>query len=713
MPTVSGSAKLIRFGPFELDLRAVELRKYGLRVKLQERPFQILCLLLEDRGAVVTREALKAKLWKSGTFVDFDHGISSAVNKLRAALGDSAESPRYVETIGRQGYRFIAEISIAEPPQKTAAQSAPSKPSEIEQFFSGRREIVWRRRLRYPRLVFAVSAIVLLAAGTLSIQWATQPAEPKVLNLRQITTSDRAEHWGRLHTDGARLFYSEHNGPHWPLMQTSVSGGDAQPVAAPFPNTRIFDFSPDYSELLIGSFVDMSGNVPLWIMPVQGGPLLRVGDVMVDEAAWFPDGKRILFSRGTEVFSVDRDGRNRRQLFSTEGRPQDFAWNPDGNGFRFTVSTRKDERFIWEASADGSAVHPLLPGWSSTQPQCCGVWMPDGRNFVFTAGSEIWVLRRREGFWSLKKNVPVQLTSGPNAFGNPFPSRDGKRLFVFGVDQRIAVQRFDQQKNDFEAYRLSASAIDLAFSRDGEWVAYIRQPGLTLWRSRLDGSEALQLTSAPMSALHPRWSHDGSQILFVGQLPKEVYTAYIVPAAGGEPLPVLKNDSRYRNFADWSPDGESVVMDDVQDPEVPASVITVNVRTHEISEIPDSKSKEYVRWSPDGRFLAATSQEAKTLFLYNAQSQRWTTVATAHRIARCEWGTDGRYFYFQDILDPQQSVFRLEVSTGRVEKVLEFSKPLQAGATRASFEGIAPDGSYLVSVHLGWANVYALDVDLP
>src|SRR5258708_18911316 len=260
MPTVSGSAKLIRFEPFELDFRAMELRKYGLRIKLQERPFQILCLLLEDRGAVVTREILKAKLWEWGIFVDFDHGISSAVNKLRAALSDSAESPRYVETIGRQGYRFIAEISVAEPPQKTAVQSAPSKPSEIEQFFPGRREMVWRRRLRYPRLVFAVSAIVLLAAGTLSIQWATQPAEPKVLNLRQITTSDRAEHWGRLHTDGARLFYSEHNGPHWPLMQTSVSGGDAQPVAAPFPNTRIFDFSPDYSELLIGSFVDMSGK---------------------------------------------------------------------------------------------------------------------------------------------------------------------------------------------------------------------------------------------------------------------------------------------------------------------------------------------------------------------------------------------------------------------------------------------------------------------
>src|SRR5215467_12700188 len=114
MPTVTGSAKLIRFGPFELDLRAMQLRKHGLRIKLQERPFQILRVLLEDRGALVTRETLKRRLWKSGTFVDFDHGISSAVNKLRAALSDSAESPRYVETIGRAGYRFVAEISVDE-----------------------------------------------------------------------------------------------------------------------------------------------------------------------------------------------------------------------------------------------------------------------------------------------------------------------------------------------------------------------------------------------------------------------------------------------------------------------------------------------------------------------------------------------------------------------------------------------------------------------
>jgi TolB-like protein/DNA-binding winged helix-turn-helix (wHTH) protein/Tfp pilus assembly protein PilF len=102
------------FGVFELDLRAGELRKHGLRVRLQEQPFQVLAVLLEHPGDVVTREELQKKLWPADTFVDFDHGLNKAVNKIREALGDSAESPRFVETIARRGYRFLAEVKVAD-----------------------------------------------------------------------------------------------------------------------------------------------------------------------------------------------------------------------------------------------------------------------------------------------------------------------------------------------------------------------------------------------------------------------------------------------------------------------------------------------------------------------------------------------------------------------------------------------------------------------
>src|SRR5246500_3895594 len=103
-----------RFGVFELDLRAGELRKRGLRVRLQEQPFQVLAMLLEHSGEVVTREELQKKLWPADTFVDFDHGLNKAISKIREALGDSAESPRFVETVGSRGYRFLAEVKSAD-----------------------------------------------------------------------------------------------------------------------------------------------------------------------------------------------------------------------------------------------------------------------------------------------------------------------------------------------------------------------------------------------------------------------------------------------------------------------------------------------------------------------------------------------------------------------------------------------------------------------
>src|SRR5258706_6675099 len=100
----------LRFGVFEVNLRAGELTKRGLRIRLQEQPFQVLTMLLERRGEMVTREDLRSKLWPADTFVDFDHGVNTAVNKLREALGDAAANPRFVQTVARRGYRFIAPV---------------------------------------------------------------------------------------------------------------------------------------------------------------------------------------------------------------------------------------------------------------------------------------------------------------------------------------------------------------------------------------------------------------------------------------------------------------------------------------------------------------------------------------------------------------------------------------------------------------------------
>src|SRR5215468_10789278 len=138
----------LRFGVFEVDLRAGELRKHGLRVRLQEQPFQVLAMLLEHLNEVVTREELQKKLWPADTFVDFDHGLNKAINKIREALGDSAESPRFVETVSRRGYRFLAEVRVVDSPPLRGPEfanpaQAKDRPDVSGESVAHRRFLAW------------------------------------------------------------------------------------------------------------------------------------------------------------------------------------------------------------------------------------------------------------------------------------------------------------------------------------------------------------------------------------------------------------------------------------------------------------------------------------------------------------------------------------------------------------------------------------------
>ena len=151
------------FGVFELDLRAGELRKHGLRVRLQEQPFQVLAMLLEHPGEVVTREELQRRLWPADTFVDFDHGLNKAISKIREALGDSAESPRFVETVARRGYRFLAEVKVADAAPvrrpEPATQPHPAPEPRDRSNLPGK-PAMFKRHL--PSLAWKISLIALL-----------------------------------------------------------------------------------------------------------------------------------------------------------------------------------------------------------------------------------------------------------------------------------------------------------------------------------------------------------------------------------------------------------------------------------------------------------------------------------------------------------------------------------------------------------------------
>ena len=214
MPDQVGTSQVIRFATFEVDLQAQELRKAGLRLKLSGQPFQVLAILLEQPGVVVTREELQKRLWPD-TFVDVDHNLNTAINKIREALGDSSENPRFVETLPRRGYRFIAPVDGA------VMDQIPARTRRTRRCRSDGGG-VWACACRN-----SVRRITCLhGAGFLVYKRRKAPASPKQRTLTRVTFDDGLQIGATWSPDGRFLAYSSDRGGKFDIWVQQVSGGD-------------------------------------------------------------------------------------------------------------------------------------------------------------------------------------------------------------------------------------------------------------------------------------------------------------------------------------------------------------------------------------------------------------------------------------------------------------------------------------------------------
>jgi DNA-binding winged helix-turn-helix (wHTH) protein/Tol biopolymer transport system component len=542
----------IRFGPYELDLRSAELRKSNLRIRLQEQPFLILVALLERPGEVVLREEIRNRLWPDNTVVEFDHGINAAVKRLRDALCESVEKPRYIETLPRKGYRFIGKVEVdsseqAKPPVEQEDGAAPVDAERtLNPASSLYVETLHRRgRGRHWNWALPGAAIILmLAAGLLYLRRPTRP--PYITAYTQIT-HDGAQKT-LVGTDGSRLYFDR--AAKDPIGQVAVTGGAISAIPVPVPNFAFTeDVSPDGTNFLIatngkGGIVDR----PQWNVRLPVGSLRPLPDG--GNAAFSPDGNSVAYQTAEGGLWVARsDGSGAHKL--SAGRPFSIlvappeaarpffgrvAWSPDGSVLRFGDGGR-----LWEISASGSNLHEVIPGWHLSSNQCCGSWTPDGKLFAFldtllgpNEQPEIWALPESGGLFRRPSAEPVRLTTGPIAWGQPVPGKDGKKIFATGKTRRGELLRFDLKTRQFQPFLGGISAHMVSFSKDGQFVAYVSFPEDILWRANRDGTNPVQLTEPPIHALLPRWSPDGTKIVFVdfALLPTE---AYIVAAAGGNP----------------------------------------------------------------------------------------------------------------------------------------------------------------------------------
>jgi Tol biopolymer transport system component/DNA-binding winged helix-turn-helix (wHTH) protein len=716
----------IRFGVFEVDLQTEELYKSGMRVKIQNQPFKVLSLMLERPGEIVSRDEMQRRLWGDQTTVDFDHSLGTAMNKLREALGDSADNPRFIETMARRGYRFIAPIRAdAEPPAPKpflatplASQTQAPAPATLPPA---------RRQWHHWAFLGPVGAALLLMAGGLLL-WRSAVANTfqTPFRISQVTYSGRVfpgeplqENLGAMATDGSRIYFLQIENGREELMQALIADGETSllPVPSEIAAPSLGDISADGSQLVVRNYLIPEAEQPLWILPTLGGTARSFSNIEAHDATVMPDGKRMLYANGTDLYIANEDGTGSRKFAAVPGRAFWLRWSPDGSELRFTlIDSLNHTTSLWEIGSDGKNLRPLFPDWSHPSSECCGSWTADGKYFVFQSAhnglNNIWVLTKKS-WLSFGEAKPIQITNGPLSYQAPITANTGHRLFFIGKDSRSMLLRLDAMSKQFVPYGRMLSAAQLVdFSRNGESVAWINPEDSSLWSSRVDGSQRLQLTSSPMEVFMMHWSPDGKRIVLMAREPGKVWRIYTMDAQGGNLKPVLQEA---RNEADpsWSADGNSIAFgrlpELMAEKSLPKSIYILNLTTKQLTTVPNSEGLFSPRWSPDGRYIVAMSLDQSKLMLYDVASQSWKTLISrpAHDPV---WSHDSHWIYFDDFVAKDQPVYRISVPGGQLEQVAGLESVQPADALDFRFAGLTPQDVPLVNARISTANIYSMSL---
>ena len=616
----------------------------------------------------------------------------------------------------------VAAVAAAAPitPATGSQPSVPATTSVTTETPAGKS--VFSRRWA---LILVAAAVIIVAARFF---WSMRPpAPPRISALSQITNDGRQKPPSyssdnippAMFTDGSRLYFWELVGGMW---QVSVSGGETVPVPTAIQIPAIFGISPKGSELLIGSCSRSSYLCSLWILPLPGGSQRPLGDLSAQDATYTPDGSKIFYFDESDLYSAKADGSEKRKLLTVPGRGWWPRVSPQGDRIRFTVyDAHAGVDYLSEASIDGSHLHPLLPGWNSPSLNCCADWTPDGHYFIFQSTSggrtDIWAIREK-GLFRKSDLKPVRLTTGPLNYWAPLPGTDGKKIFVVGEQPRGELTRYDAKLHQNVPYLGGLSAEHVRFSPDGQWVAYVTFPEGTLWRSKIDGTERLQLTFSPMLPAAPRWSPDGKRIAFMGATPGERFMIYVISAEGGAAEPVVPQEP-IQNDPAWSPDRNSIIFGEAPIGQLGSQRANgfhiVDLKTHQASIIPGSEGLWSPRVSPDGRYIVGIQADNQRLMLFDWKTHQSVELAKSNGIVSWpEWSRDSQYIYLTvEGSDGVDELSRVRIADRKLEGIENLAGVRQSRGIFLSWFGLSPDDSPLFLRDAGTEEIYALDVDFP
>jgi Tol biopolymer transport system component len=595
---------------------------------------------------------------------------------------------------------------------------------EIDKWLSGEHKVVSEDKDdKYFDKAGVITTVMVIVAVTVVVSHMFSSFSPRVLRQQRLT-HDQLDKGLQLFTDGPHVYFEEVASPKASIALVGTAGGEVVHIPLPFQDFALLGFASDGSAF----FAAVNPNSPnrsFWMVPLPGGSPRPIQQLSGLDATWSAKGQRAAYvediGRHT-LYTSNADGTEAERIFTiANARIECPRWAPDGRALRFAIVGESEASSLWEVNSDGSNPHVVFAKGSSRHG-LCGSWTPDGKYYVFDSFQDgqfdLWVLREEQSWLHHLDRTSIRLTNGPIEFLKPIVSVDGKRIFAIGIEHDAELVRYDANSQTFVPFIGGISAGRVDFSRDGEWVAYVKHPEQTLWCRSLESGKELQLTFAPLEADAPHWSPDGQQIAFRASTHGQPKKIFVIARGGGVPQEVLPKDKEEEGIPTWSPDGNSLVFGELRWHPDKITIHILNLKSGQVSTVPGSQGLWTPRWSPDGQYLLALTADAlssnsKSLLIFDFSSSQWRKLVE-HLINEPVWSHDGKFIYFDVAQSPpgkDSAIFRVDVNNGRLERIVSLENFHRAGQVLGDWLGLAPDDSPLLLRDRRNTEIYALDVE--
>jgi DNA-binding winged helix-turn-helix (wHTH) protein/Tol biopolymer transport system component len=664
----------VRFGEFEADLQSGEIRKAGHRVKLQEQPFKILQILLENPGAVVSREELQSRIWPDVCYGDFDHAVNVAVGKLRIALGDSAECSSFIETVPRRGYRFVASVECL--PALSHGSRSPSEAAAAGGSHAGKTFGV--RQLLFVSLAVAACA-ALLAAGVWLGRRSARSEPPEI---QRLTVMRGTVYAARFAPDGRTVIYAA----SWErapveLFSTDLKFTGSRALGLPGADLLAVSSSGEMAVLQPAEPLFITGMTgTLGQAPLTGGAPRQIAEG-VEWADWSPDGKTLAVVR-------DVAGKHRLEfplghlLYESSGWISHPRVSPDGREIAFLDHPTYDDDDGVVAVVDLEGRRTVLSsGWESEEGLA---WSANGK--------EVWFSAARTG---LQRQIYAVDLSGRLRLA--FRTLGGVMLQDIAPDGRVLMTRDEQRAGIMGLARGATRERDLSWrdwslpqdiSRDGKTLLFDEQgeqsgPNYTVATRDMSGSPPVALGEGMAGDFSPdgKWaaatvSHD--QLLL---LPTGVGTVMQIERGGIQ---------HYGYVLHWMPDGRQILFSANQAGQAARCFLqSINGgKPHSVT--PEGVS--FCQASPDGKLIAASSAREGDAQLYGVDGGAPHPVPGLLPGESFAWTSDPHFLYVFQARKSPIKVFRLNIVTGQRQFFKEITLPDGAGICGMFHLLFSPDG---------------------